>query len=359
MAYLPKSVARPVTENDLPALMDLARQAGPGMTNLPKDEKALQEKIVTSLHSFANGKRDHDLLGYFFVLEDLTSKKIVGCSGICAAGSEMLPFYHFKMSTVNYVNQELNLNKSHRILTMVNDYHGCSEVCSLFLRPDYREFSNGSLISRTRFLFMAEFSDRFSETVIAEMRGVMGENGAQPFWDDVISKFIDLPFLEADRLTGIGVKQFIPDLMPRYPLYVELLPKRAQDVIDKVHIDTEPALALLKKEGFMSQGYIDIFEAGSMVESKLNRIYSVRKSKKVKVSELRSTIPHNPENLYLISNASIDLRVCLGDILLGENSDNVVITEEVANVLNITLGQEIRYVPLKIDVPTENGSNNK
>lgn len=364
MLHYPQSIVRPVRESDLSSLMFLAEAAGKGMTNLPKDEKALQEKINNSLHSFANGKDPENILGYFFVLEDLATSKIIGCSAIAGAGTHMMPFYHFKMSTVEYISQELGLKKSHKILTMVNDYQGCTEICSLFLLSKFRGNYNGSLLSRARFLFMAENSERFNKTIIAEMRGVVNDDGSQPFWDNVISHFIDMPYLEADKLTGTGVKQFISDLMPRYPIYVEMLPKEAQAVIDKVHRDTEPGLANLKKEGFKSHGYIDIFEAGPMVECELEHIKSVRKSHKHCVDHIVSemnfnNIDHHDEsksntlqmekNLYLISTTTLDFKVCIGELLYDEQNDEVTITDSVANALRLNKKDEIRYVPLDVN----------
>jgi arginine N-succinyltransferase len=355
MLHYPKSIVRPVRENDLSALLVLAESAGKGMTNLPKSEQALEEKIATSLESFSNVNDPNHIPGYFFVIEELENNKIVGCSAIAGAGSHMMPFYHFKMSTVEYVSQDLNLKKTHKILNMVNDYQGCTEICSLFLLPQYRVHHNGSLLSRSRFLFMAEHSERFNKTIIAEMRGVVHDDGSQPFWDNVISNFIDMPYIDADRLTGIGVKQFISDMMPRYPIYVVMLPDAAQAVIDKVHKDTEPALAMLEREGFKSHGYIDIFEAGTMVECELKRIKTVRKSYKHKVDKIVANLNFSNEkskkdktdNLYLISTTSLDFRVCIGELFYDKDNDELSINEEVASLLNVNKNNHIRYVPLK------------
>ena len=349
MPQYPKSVVRPVNKNDLPALMNLAKLAGHGMTNLPYDESALQEKIDTSLHSFSNDA-DTDLLGYNFVMEDLASGDIIGISGICGAGTHSMPFYHFKMSSVKYVNQDFNLVKDHRILTMVNDYQGWTEICSLFIRPDFRKCYNGALMSRSRFLFMAEYPDRFNNNILAEMRGVVNPDGSQPFWDNVVSHFIDMNYLDADKLTGKGIKQFIPDLMPRYPLYVELLPQAAQDVIDKVHKDTEPALHMLYHEGFASHGYIDIFEAGTMVECELSKINSVRKSKQYAITELIDEKNHkqSEDDLYLISNGKlIDFRVTIAPLIIHHETEEVMLSHEVAKVLQVDVNEKIRFVSLK------------
>ena len=347
MHHYPQTVIRPITEHDLPELINLAEKAG--ITNLPKDKNALEQKIATSIHSFKNGGNDLEILGYMFVLEQIKSKEIIGCSGIAAAGSYMVPFYHFKLSTVNYVCQELNLSSHHKILTMVNDYQGCSEICSLFLLPEHRKNYNGSLLSRSRFLFMAERMERFSEVIIAEMRGVMYEDGSQPFWDHVISKFIDIPFLEADKLTGIGKKQFISDLMPRYPIYTDYLPKAAQDVIDCVHKSTEPALAILKREGFRSQGYVDIFDTGPMVECELSRIHTVAQSRLAIVSNLVADSSKFDDNLYLVSNTRIDIRVTIARLMIENDNDTlqVSMTQETAEILNINKNDQIRFINLK------------
>ena len=68
-------------------------------------------------------------------------------------------------------------------LTLCNDYTGVSSYCTLFLREPYRHSMNGHALSRFRMLyFLAQFKQRFSDWVIAEMRGVSDDNGDSPFW---------------------------------------------------------------------------------------------------------------------------------------------------------------------------------
>ncbi|MFH7127688.1 arginine N-succinyltransferase [Klebsiella pneumoniae] len=55
-------------------------------------------------------------------------------------------------------------------------------MCTLFLDPQWRKEGNGYLLSKSRFLFMAAFRERFNEKVVAEMRGVIDEQGYSPFW---------------------------------------------------------------------------------------------------------------------------------------------------------------------------------
>lgn len=56
----------------------------------------------------------------------------------------------------------------------------------------------------------------------------------------------------------MGQKAFIAELMPRHPLYVDMLPDDAKAAIGIVHPNTRPAYNLLLEEGLRYKGYIDI-----------------------------------------------------------------------------------------------------
>jgi arginine N-succinyltransferase len=85
-----------------------------------------------------------------------------------------------------------------------------------------------------------------------------------------------MEFDDADRMTGSTDKQFILDLAPRHPIYVELLPEPARAVIGKVHPQGVPAMALLESEGFRPNGLVDIFDAGPTVACGRDNIRTVR-----------------------------------------------------------------------------------
>ena len=46
-------------------------------------------------------------------------------------------------------------------------------------------------------------------------------------------------------------------------------------MIGRVHPNTEPALAMLKAEGFSYQGYVDIFDAGPAIEAETDKIRAI------------------------------------------------------------------------------------
>ncbi|MBN0662068.1 arginine N-succinyltransferase, partial [Pseudomonas aeruginosa] len=100
--------------------------------------------------------------------------------------------------------------------------------CTLFLDPQWRKEGNGYLLSKSRFLFMAAFRERFNEKVVAEMRGVIDEQGYSPFWESLGKRFFAMEFSRADYLCGTGQKAFIAALMPKHPLYIDFLSPEAQ-----------------------------------------------------------------------------------------------------------------------------------
>ncbi len=151
-------------------------------------------------------------------------------------------------------------------LFLSNDHTGSSELCTLFLDPEWRKEGNGYLLSKSRFMFMAAFRDKFNDKVVAEMRGVIDEHGYSPFWQSLGKRFFSMDFSRADFLCGTGQKAFIAELMPKHPIYTHFLSQEARDVIGQVHPQTAPARAVLEKEGFRYRNYIDIFDGGPTLE---------------------------------------------------------------------------------------------
>jgi len=214
----------------------------------------------------------------------------------------------------------------------------------LFLDPEYRHSKNGSLLSKSRFLFLAQFPERFESKIIAEMRGVSDADGQSPFWDGLGGHFFDMPFADADRLTGIGKKEFIAELMPRHPLYINLLPEEARAVIGEVHDNTRPARKMLEDEGFRYQGYVDIFDAGPTLETQIQDIRAVRDSQHYTVSvEDQVATGDTP---YLVSNTRLTDYRCTMVYIKAPESDPLYISTELANALHLQTGDLLRAVPL-------------
>jgi len=152
---------------------------------------------------------------------------------------------------------------------------------------------------------------------------------------------VSIDFTEADYLIGIGKKDFVADLMPKLPIYVNLLSKEAQAVIGNVHDKTIPALKLLEKEGFVFRDYVDIFDAGPGVECDLQNIASIRNSFRacVEIGE------HTSTDAYLMSNTVLeDFRAVAPKALYKKETQSVVITKDVANALVVSEGDYVRML---------------
>ncbi|KHT59336.1 arginine N-succinyltransferase [Photobacterium gaetbulicola] len=332
-------VIRPITAADLPALLQCAQESGHGFTSLPVNEEILANRIQHSEESFAKSVIQPGTEGYLMVAEDTETGEIAGTTAIEAAIGLDNPFYTYHLSTVVHSSRRLNVHNVVKVLTFGNDYTGVSELCTLFLRPEWRQGLNGRLLSKCRFLMMAQHPERFDKTVIAEMRGVSDEDGNSPFWEWLKEHFFSIDFTLADYLTGIGKKGFIADLMPKLPIYVNLLSPEAQAVIGEVHEKTRPALRLLEKEGFTCRGYVDIFDAGPTVECDVRNIESVRHSQ---VCRVEIGQPAGQADCIVSNTSFTHFRAVVDkvDVLDG----TVLLSPEAAEALDVKQGDQVRLI---------------
>ena len=342
-------VLRPITTADFAALKQIAIESGHGFTSLPVDDEQLKEKIDRAEKSFAKNINQTLDESYLFVLEDSETGEVIGTTAIEAAVGLSVPLYHYHLGKTVHHSPTLNVYNTVDILSMCNDYTGCSEICTLFLRENSRKGLTGRFLSRSRFLFMAQHSERFADTVIAEMRGVSDEDGHSPFWQWLQEHFFSIEFPQADHLVGLGDKVFISELMPKYPIYVNLFSKKAQAVIGHVHDKTKPALKLLEKEGFEHRGYVDLFDAGPTVEAKLGNIRSVRESQvcPITIGELEHISQHSSDTLAVCNQGVSGFRATFTQHAHYNHAKHtLVISQEVADALNLSQGDAARFFRL-------------
>lgn len=341
-------VIRPINQGDLEDLHGMAERAGKGLTSLPPNRDILARKIARSEDTF-NERCEPEAGMYLFALEDLVKGKCVGISGIEARVGLDEVWYNYRLSTTVNASRELGVHVRTPTLHLTNDMTDTSEICSLLLSDTHRQGGNGLLLSRCRFLFMADFRELFSEKVFAEMRGYSDENGRSPLWDALGRRFFDMDFSEADFLSGMGNKSFIAELMPKYPIYLPLLPPAAREVVSQVHENTKPALRMLQAEGFNFNGLVDIFDAGPVVEAFIHNVRTVRESFKRHVLVTRQPVELDvpAEQRVMVSNRSFrDFRVTTLPIKCVK-PDTVSMPAEVADALQVSSGDMVRLSPLK------------
>lgn len=264
---------RPVRQEDLVTVLEMAGQTGGGMTSLPPDETMLKRRIALSIESFGRAGADKRPDYYLMVLEK--DGKLAGTTGVFAAVGLDEPFYSYRLLDITQVCRNPQKSVHTQMLQLVNDFAGATELGTLFLMPDHRGGGAGQLLSKGRYLLLASHPQRFSSRVMAEIRGWVDETGRSPFWEAVGRHFFDMDFHEADRINAGGNQQFIADLMPKFPLYKALLPPDAQAVIGKPHDAARPAIRLLEDEGFRFAGAVDIFDAGPSLAAPMTALRTV------------------------------------------------------------------------------------
>lgn len=332
---------RPVKTQDHNEILALARLAGIGMTSLPPDSHVLEKKIAQAVASFV-GKPEHEREERFlFALEDSDTGKIVGTTGIAAHVGLRRPFYSYKLSTIVQASAGIGVYSQQQVLHMVNDYTGASEIGSLFLLPEYRRDGIGKFLSRCRYLMLAEFPQLFSDIVISEIRGFQDASGDSPFYTNLAQYFFQMDFRRADFINATQGGQFIADLMPKYPIYVALLPPDARAAIGVPLDASRPAKQLLEHEGFTWHGYIDVFDAGPTLQAERANIRSVRESKS---AQIVSVEPVESSQRTMLSNTDLaNYRMVFSPIRIV-SEDQVVISAETAKILGVASGDKIRYV---------------
>lgn len=336
---------RPATMDDHEAVLALARQAGFGMTSLPPDAAVLHARIESSLDSFAGSHPKPGEESFFFVLEDAENAgHIAGTCGIMAHIGLSQPFYSYKLTTITQASIQLDIFSRQTMLQVTNDMTGATEIGALFLEPSYRRDRLGKMMSLSRFLFIACFPHYFADQVIAEMRGVHDAAGNAPFYNAVPKKFFQMNFARADYISATQGNQFINDLMPKYPIYLSLLPRSAQQVVGRVNQASEPARAMLERQGFSYTGYVDIFDAGPTLIAQRDQIGVLvenRQSKIVSIAEL-------PEDCskFMVSNTRFAGFRCSIGRLQADAAGGLCITPRLARNLAVTVGDDLRYYPI-------------
>jgi arginine N-succinyltransferase len=349
-------IVRRVFENDLEPLFELIQRSEYGLTTLKISKDVLAARIESSAFAFSQKSEKPAGQPYVFVMEDLTHGKIVGTCSIYSKVGGFEPFYSYEIKKSVHQSEELGVHKEIDVLHLRDEHDGPSEIGSLFLSPDYWGSGHGRLLSMSRFLFVAEFINRFETEMIAEMRGVVGADGISPLWSAIGSHFFQIDFPKAETMSSLS-KKFIADLMPKHPIYIPLLPEPAQAVIGQVHENTRPALSVLEKEGFEFRELVDIFDGGPTIHCETKQIRAVRESRRGVVTKIVSQVESGSQQL--ISNTRLDYRACLGETdwhspsdettteAMAEAMAEVTIDEVTALRLQLKVGDTLRAVNLK------------
>jgi arginine N-succinyltransferase len=339
-------IIRYIEPKDVNDLYLLAQKAGFGLTSLQPNMEKLAARIERACKTVAGELPKADQV-YLFVLEDTELNKVVGVCGIEVALGLKEPWYNFHVGTQVHASEPLSVYNALPTLYLSNDHTNCSELCTLFLDPDYRLNKNGKFLSKVRFLFLSAFRQYFEETIVAEMRGYSDTNGQSPFWNAVGHKFFNIEFTKADYLSGVGQKAFIAELMPRHPLYVDMLPDDAKAAIGIVHPNTRPAYNLLLEEGLRYKGYVDIFDGGATLQADIENLRAMKESQSVTIQvEQVENIVVGDES-YIIANDDYENYRAI--LVYSKPHQNILqLTKEQAKQLNVENGSLVRVLSVQV-----------
>ena len=337
-------LVRPAQPDDLDQILAIAgAQSARLSSTLPKQSDALAYKIEQSLASFAGKISAEDAPPRFlFVLENTETGEIAGTAGIDARAGNGQPFYSYRRDALIHASHELGVSRRVEVLYPSHFLTDVTLLCSFSIRTELRGSEAFELLSRARILFIADHREWFTQRVAVEIQGVQLDDGSVPFWDSLGRHFFDMDFETADQYSAQLSKTFIAELMPPNPIYVTLLSEAAQKALGQPHELTVPNFELLQREGFQPGCYLDIFDAGPVLEARTD--------------SLRTLVTSHPKPLHA---ANHDLgETCL--IAAGEGvqfrctltpvaetlEDTLKVPVNTWKVLNKTAGDRVRIAPL-------------
>ena len=331
-------IVRAAKRSDTDALVRLAQEAGTGFTSLAVSPDVLAERLEKSETAFASAASGQTEDTYQLMLEDTETGRIVGCSAIKAMVGVSKPYWDFKIITLAQHSVEADRRFDMDAMLLVNDFAGSSEVGTLFVSEEGRGTGAGRLVAQSRYLMMAADQSRFGDRVLAELRGVVHDDGSSPFFDHVSRPFFRMDFDDADRLSASTDNQFILDLGPQHLIYLDLLPDPVRAVIGKPHPHGVGAFNLLKWEGFHYDRYVDIFDGGPLVSTWTENIRTLRESREVVVRA--ATTAGGVEGI-LSTDRFPDFRTCLVDVV--DDGGVIGVSYEAMQALDLQEGDKARF----------------
>lgn len=331
-------VIRAATPGDLQPIYEMAKLTGGGFTNLPADRKSLESKIVRSAEAFDRMADTVDDELFVLVLENTQTGEIRGTCQLLTRVGQKWPFYSYRLSTLSQHSAELAQTFRAEILSLVTDLEGSCEVGGLFLHPGERAGGLGMLLARSRYLFIAMHRARFTDRILAELRGVIDEAGDSPFWDSIAGRFFGMTFDEADTFNALHGNQFIADLMPKHPVYVAMLSDAARHVLGRPNVSGRAAMRMLENEGFAHESYVDIFDGGPTMTARTDQVHSIRNSRAAMMSGVA-----DGGTLSLVASGRLaSFRCAYGHVKDG--ADGLTLDAKATGLLGISEGDAVHWI---------------
>jgi arginine N-succinyltransferase len=105
------------------------------------------------------------------------------------------------------------------------------------------------------------------------------------------------------------------------------------------HKDSARAMEILSNEGFTYNNYVDIFDAGPLIQARLDKITTVKDCLKIEVGMIKDDV----DNLVMVASNKGEFLMTLSYGAI--ESDKLSIDKNSANILNISPGDFV-YVSM-------------
>ncbi|PKY11356.1 hypothetical protein B1757_05050 [Acidithiobacillus marinus] len=320
---------RPVKENDLDALLLFLQQSKTELTSLSRKKNILAEKIEQSITS-EKCQILSDWQRSLMVLYDPEKDSIAGISGL----------EREKSCAPHYI-----IDQKSKCLRFSTSAVSPLKLGSLLIHENYRNYGFGKLLSKCRFLYLANFSHPIADHIHAELRGWVDNNYRSPFWDNISSSFYDGNFSIIDQYRGTYPEIFVESYLAEHEIPFYLIDNDVKQKIGSVHKDTENAKRMLEKEGFLHTSCIDILDGGPTLKSALKNVFTIKNS------SLFSAIPNREKNkiseIWMISNIKVS-GFRAGLYPAAHRSGHLYVHPQTLAALELDPGDLVRAVPRNV-----------
>ena len=169
---------RPIAREDLPAFSRCP--SAPGRHDHASGQsRASGARIERSLASFAGTRAARRTSATCSCSCGLAARahRVAGISAIEAAVGLKEPWYNYRVGTLVHASRALGVYTVGADAVPGERSHRPHRILFAVRRPGVRHGKSGALIAKSRLLFIAEFAQRFSPKVIAELRGPLTPKG--------------------------------------------------------------------------------------------------------------------------------------------------------------------------------------
>ena len=149
-------------------------------------------------------------------------------------------------------------------------------------------------------------------------------------------RFFGMTFPEADEFNAVHGTQFIADLMPRTPIYVDLLHReRAERSWGSRIRAAGRRCACSRHEGFAFDRYIDIFDGGPTVTAATDHIRTIREARSETIAEIGEG---GARKMLVATGAAEDFRACCASVEEAGEEGRSASTARRAELLEVEVG---------------------